>query len=454
MPVASLAFTPALTPAEISRDAQAADIDINVMPDGDGLLLAFMINGKAYIMAGTRDWRKPAGWPDDQPYRRLIVQNGGKIDDPQAPLWVQLVTESREETFGVMTLTPPSGDQPTATLNVHTPLSSTPSASAAASSATSSYELTLRPDLAHLAYADSFTFAVNVATCAGITRLGDLQHIVDVMNPTAAFYNRLGTFMYANKRPPSGVDFAEYWAGLSATDGAFGKLMSELETEYTRLMAEGKLLVEPKDVLGGEDNIAALRQLLTVKEPAALDALNSKIGDYSERSTYAMFDADMVLDAAEKGLATIKDTQGIDHPIAAGIVNKDAVQAILPNLVISAAEHHVKTTADEMILASEVAAQAVGNSSAPADAARSQAAAFVEAHRAAVANLEAAYERFPELRPPAPQAVPESMPSLGGNGAGSMFGAPAAAAPSQAPATVAAETIMASPEISISGGKV
>ncbi|KTD55255.1 hypothetical protein Lsai_2847 [Legionella sainthelensi] len=276
-------------------DQNAAELGI--VPDGTGLQIVFKINGENYVLAGPRGGS-------------VLTVNGGTIENKNAPFLAQLVEEIEEETFGVLKIT--HSQETGYLLSVNG----------------KQHVLTPQDDKSYLAYKpEKYAYLTFTAVCNTVT-LEELEAAQMQMNPTAAFWNQIGNFLFPHTRnAPRDDIFLTYWESQSAARA--GLIAKLIHTD------ENTLLIKPTVVFGTKTIAQALAKLNDIKSYSELMTLfKHTVGRYSERPGYYIFTtSELVRAVNNEDIIEVNDYKG--NKVASGIFNDSAVKAILPSFTLS-----------------------------------------------------------------------------------------------------------------------
>lgn len=287
-----------LSPLETPQayyDQNAAELGI--VPDGTGLQIVFKINGENYVFAGPRGGS-------------VLTVNGGTVENKNNPFLTQLAEEIEEETFGVLKInhSQDTGYQLSVNGKQHT--------------------LTLQDDKSYLAYKPGrYAYVTFTAVCKTVT-IDELEAAQMQMNPTAAFWNQIGNFLFPHIRnAPKDDAFLAYWESQSA---ARADLIAKLVQA-----GENTLLIKPTAVFGTQTIAQALAKLNDIKSYDELMTMfKHTVGRYSERPGYYVFKtSELVRAANNENIKEVNDYKG--NKVASGIFNDSVVKAILPSFILS-----------------------------------------------------------------------------------------------------------------------
>ncbi|KTD63536.1 hypothetical protein Lsan_0969 [Legionella santicrucis] len=287
-----------LSPLETPQayyDQNAAELGI--VPDGTGLQIVFKINGENYVFAGPRGGS-------------VLTVNGGTVENKNDLFLAQLAEEIEEETFGVLKVThsKETGYQLSVNGKQHA--------------------LTLQDDKSYLSYKPGkYAYVTFTAVCKTVT-IEELEAAQMQMNPTAAFWNQIGNFLFPHTRnAPKDDTFSVYWESQSA---ARANLIAKLSQSDENL-----LLIKPTVVFGTETIAQALAKLNDIKSYGELMTMfKHTVGRYSERPGYYVFTtSELVRAVNNEAIKEVNDYKG--NKVASGIFNDSAVKAILPSFIPS-----------------------------------------------------------------------------------------------------------------------
>ena len=272
---------------------------LGIVPDGAGLQILFEINDEFYVFAGPRGGK-------------VLTVNGGKVDDAEAPFLTQLSEELFEETFGMMNVV--KADDGYKLLIKGSDVA---------------HKLDLLEDHSFVMYKPAkYAYATFTAVCKTLT-LAQLNQLAERLTPTARFWNQFGNFLFAQtqKAPKEDEAFLEYWKINAAARAEF---LENMAKNYAIMSEEDTLIVTPLDVFAEDTIEKALNKMNNVHNFKALDKMfRHTVGRYSERSSYEIFSAEEVLNAAINK-SSVKNVH--DDVVAAGVFNDDVVVAVLPTL--------------------------------------------------------------------------------------------------------------------------
>ncbi|KTC93402.1 hypothetical protein [Legionella cincinnatiensis] len=289
-----ITLSPVITP-QAYYDQNAAELGI--VPDGTGLQVVFKINGEHYVFAGPRGGS-------------VLTVNGGTVENKNAPFLAQLAEEMEEETFGVfkVTYSQETGYQLSVNGKQHA--------------------LTLQDDKSYLAYKPGkYAYVTFTAVCKTVT-LEELEAAQMQMNPTAAFWNQIGNFLFPHTRnAPKDDAFLAYWESQAAARADLIATLSQAD--------ENTLLIKPTVVFGAKTIAQALARLNDIKSYGELMTMfKHTVGRYSERPGYYVFTtSELVRAVNNEDIKEVNDYKG--NKVASGIFNDSAVKAILPSFISS-----------------------------------------------------------------------------------------------------------------------
>ncbi|KTD12050.1 hypothetical protein Lgra_1508 [Legionella gratiana] len=289
-----ITLSPRVTP-QTYYDQNAAEL--GVVPDGTGLQIVFKINGENYVFAGPRGGS-------------VLTVNGGTVENKNDPFLTQLAEEIEEETFGVLKIT--HSQETGYQLNLNG----------------KQHALTVQDDKSFLSYKPGkYAYVTFTAVCKTVT-MDELETAQMQMNPTAAFWNQIGNFLFPHTRnAPKDDTFSAYWESPSV---ARADLIAKLEQTD-----ENTLLIKPTEVFGTQTVAQALAKLNEIKSYDELMSLfKHTIGRYSERPGYYVFKTSELVSAVNnEDIKEVRDYKG--NKVASGIFNDSVVKTILPSFIPS-----------------------------------------------------------------------------------------------------------------------
>ncbi|MFA6302427.1 MAG: hypothetical protein WC627_04740 [Legionella sp.] len=267
---------------------------LGLVPDGTGMQIVFKIKGQNVVLAGPRG-------------RSVMTVNGGTVENPAQPFVKQIVEEFEEESFGVLKLIQNSDNTLSLSLNgkIHA--------------------LAVQEDKSFVGgEVGKYMYVTFTAVCETAT-MEELEQAAASMNPTAAFWNRIGNHLFSHLRSaPKDDTFSTYWAS-KAKDRA--SLIEELAKTD-----EETLLTKPTQVFGTKTIAEALAKLNEIdSHKAFMTMFKHTVGRFSERSGYYIFETNELVNAVETGSKVVNDVNGVER--ATGIFNDSAVKQVLPSFL-------------------------------------------------------------------------------------------------------------------------
>jgi hypothetical protein len=310
-------LSPKVSPNEFHQSFK----DVDLVPSGTGLQIIFKIDGENYLIAGPRS-------------DKVLSVNGGSVEDPDQPFFIQLMEEMQEETFGVLKLEETNEGYKLTTFEGR------------------SHPITFLETHSFMSHKPGrYAYITFTAICDTAT-LDELIRIADRMTFTAKFWNRIGNYLFShvsNNELPKDDRLDDYWKKDKDNRSL---LITSLIQEGKLLLAKNLLLINPCDVFKAPDLEEALSHLHAIHSYSDLMRMfKHTVGRYSERAGYYVFNSADLFRATQDNNPAVCDIRG--QQAASGIFNNDSFATVFSELNIIA-QHDAATRRKGSINAAQI----------------------------------------------------------------------------------------------------